>query len=179
MIDLKVIVTGMPGSGKSTVIRRVCEQLQVKGWIIGGVICPEIRVNGVREGFKIIDLMTGQTGILAEVKPSDGPKIGKYYVNIGDLEEICIPAIKHALDKVDLVVIDEVGPMEMKSAAFQNCVKNAFTSNKNLIVVVHRTLASKFSSEYKGARVFEVRLDNGDFIVKEIVKFFERGVIKI
>jgi nucleoside-triphosphatase THEP1 len=76
-------------------------------------------------------------------------------------------------------VIDEVGPMEMKSAAFQNCVKNAFTSNKNLIVVVHRTLASKFSSEYKGARVFEVRLDNGDFIVKEIVKFFERGVIKI
>ena len=175
MIDLKAIVTGMPGSGKSTAVRSVCEELQRKGWRIGGAICPEIRVHGVREGFEIIDLMTGQRGTLAEVKPSNEPRVGKYYVKISDLEGICTPAIKRALDQADLVVIDEVGPMEMKSSAFQDCVRDAFLSDKNLIAVVHRTLALKFSSEFKGTRVFEVTLDSRDYTIKEIVRFFEGG----
>jgi len=179
VIALKAIVTGTPGSGKSTVVRRACEELQGRGWKIGGAICPEVREHGVREGFEIIDLMTGQKGTLAEVKPSDGPRVGKYYVNISNLEGICVPAIRRALDQADLVVIDEVGPMEMKSATFQNCVRDAFLSGKNLVAVVHWTLALRFSSEYKDARVFEVTLDSRDFVVEEIVRFFEGGATKI
>jgi len=149
--------------------------LQGKGWRIGGAICPEVRVHGVREGFEIIDLMTGQRGTLAEVKPSNEPRVGKYYVKISNLEGICVPAIKRALAQADLVVIDEVGLMEMKSSAFQDCVRYAFLSDKNLIAVVHRTLALKFSSEFKGTRVFEVTLDSRDYTIKEIVRFFEGG----
>ena len=178
MIHLKAIVTGRPGSGKSTVVSRACDELQRRGWRIGGVVCPEVRVQGERVGFEIIDLMTGERGTLAGVEPSSGPPIGKYYVNINDLEGVGVRAVRRALDRADLIVIDEVGPMEMKSRAFQDCIREAFRSTKNMIAVVHWTMVLRFSSEYKDARVFEVTLDSRDFVVEEVVSLFEGSVKK-
>lgn len=160
----------MPGSGKSTVVAEVVEELKRIGWTVGGVVCPDMRENGVRAGFMMIDLMTGASGVLSSTIPSGGPRVGKYYVNTGELDSIGATAINHALSDADLVVIDEIGPMELKSKAFGNVVQQALKYDKDLLAVVHHTLTGRFSSV--SIRCIDVMPENRDEVVKTVVDLF-------
>lgn len=55
---MNIFITGNPGCGKSTLIKKLLEG--IAGKKVSGMITPEIRVDGVREGFKIIDLASGK-----------------------------------------------------------------------------------------------------------------------
>ncbi|MEW5995954.1 MAG: nucleoside-triphosphatase, partial [Candidatus Zixiibacteriota bacterium] len=59
------LMTGSPGSGKTSVVNLVVKNLSSRGFRAGGVYCPEIREGGVRVGFKMVDLMTGEEQLLA------------------------------------------------------------------------------------------------------------------
>jgi len=61
---------------------------------------------------------TGRRGILAHIELKSGPRLGRYRVNLKDIEEIAVPAIAEAWQHKDLVVIDELAPMELKSREF-------------------------------------------------------------
>ena len=112
-------LTGRPGIGKTTVLLRIVEELKKRDLKIGGLISQEIRRAGTRVGFKIIDLDSGREGWLAHVRQPVGPKVGKYRVCMKDLESIGVDAILRALREADIVVIDEIGPMELFSQLFQ------------------------------------------------------------
>lgn len=103
----RIAITGRPGVGKSTVFRNIVEHLTCT---YGGMVSADIRVEGERVGFGIMDISTKEEGILAH-KDGRGPSVGKYYVNLDDLKNIGINSIKNALS-CDLVVIDEIAPME-------------------------------------------------------------------
>ncbi len=166
------IITGRPGIGKSTVCRRVIELLRDRSLKIGGVICPEVRSNRVRIGFKIIDLMTGREGWLAHVNFNTGIRVGKYQVNLKDLNEIGVSAIKNAMKSADVIVIDEVGPMELKSSEFKKVVFEAFKSSKPVIAVVHWRLSSWIASSTKelNPRIYRVNMANRDRLHEEIFR---------
>jgi nucleoside-triphosphatase len=157
---MKVLVTGKPGSGKSTVVVKVLEELKGRGWKVGGTICPEVREGVLRVGFDMVDLMTGRRGRLSSTAPSNGPRVGKYFVNLGVVEAIGSVAIRNALERADLVVIDEIGPMEMKSLSFRNAVGEALDKAPNLLAVVHWTMVGDFGRA--NIRLLEVRPDNRD-----------------
>jgi nucleoside-triphosphatase len=113
----RIAITGAPGCGKTTLIRRIVEQL--KGELsIGGIYTEELREGGQRKGFSIIGIATGRRGILAHIELKSGPRIGRYRVNLKDIKEIAVPAITDAWQHKDLVVIDELAPMELKSREF-------------------------------------------------------------
>ncbi|HDI31689.1 MAG: hypothetical protein DRJ51_06580 [Thermoprotei archaeon] len=132
-----MLLTGRPGVGKTTCVQRVIDLLKSKGISIGGMISNEERVRGKRVGFKIVDLMTGDTGYLAKAEPSGKPRVGKYRVVIEDLERIGVMAIKRGLERAHVVVIDEIGPMELYSVNFKQIVKNALDSNKPVLATIH------------------------------------------
>jgi len=134
------LVTGPPRSGKTTLIFTIINELKSMKIKIAGVYCPEEREGYTRIGFKIINLKTGEEGILARKKPNFmGPKVGKYTVNLKDLDEIGTAAIEEALkDESDVIVIDEVGKMELKSKNFEKTVLKALNSKKPVIGVIHR-----------------------------------------
>ncbi|MCC6013175.1 MAG: NTPase [Candidatus Verstraetearchaeota archaeon] len=170
----KAFITGRPGVGKSTVLREVITILKNKGWKIGGIFCPEIRKDGRRIGFNIVDIFSNTSGILASINLHNGPRIGRYYVNINDIERIAIPAIKKSLEEADLTVIDEIGPMELLSHKFHDLVMEILLANKSLLCVVHKSLIKEFSLKFPTIPIFEVTEENRSFIASKIVDYFLR-----
>jgi nucleoside-triphosphatase len=121
-----LFVTGRPGVGKTTLIERVLEELDVDA---GGFVTKEIREGGKRVGFAIADLR-GPTGTLAHVSLESPFRVGKYGVDRDDLERIGVPAIEAAVERSPLVIMDEIGRMELCSEAFQQAVVRALDSPK-------------------------------------------------
>ena len=132
-----IFLTGRPGVGKTTVLLRAVELLKAEGARVGGMVSREVRERGVRVGFELIDLATGRRGWLAHVRQEKGPRLGKYRVNLGDLDGIGVEAILRAVREADVVVIDEVGPMELFSERFVRAVELALESRKPVLGTIH------------------------------------------
>ena len=129
---LNILIRGKPNVGKSTLIQKLVQLLKQKGKTIGGIITPEIRESN-RLGFEIVDMMTGERGILSHINQKEGPRISRYRVNLNDLNNIGVRGIKRALEKkADLIIIDEIGKMELFSKEFQAVVWEALNLQKVL-----------------------------------------------
>ncbi len=168
-----VIFTGAPGSGKTTLIRRVVERLGVPA---GGFYTQEVREQGVRKGFAIYTL-DGQRGTLARVGIRSQWQVGKYGVNLRDLEELAVPAVYEALNKGWLVVIDEIGPMEILSTAFQEVVLEALESGSDVLATVVRR-STPFTDRIKSrpeVLLLDVRPSNREQLLERIVALFLKG----
>ena len=145
---LMLLLTGHPGVGKTTALMKAVESLRTRrGLKIGGMITREVREGGKRIGFQIIDVGTGKVGWLARIDVSDGPRVGKYGVNLKDLEGVGVKALLEAMEKADLVVCDEIGPMELKSAAFRQVVSKLVNCDKPVLGTVHYRLAGNLPKE--------------------------------
>lgn len=158
-----IFLTGPPRIGKTTVVLNAVDYLRARGIRVGGMISQEIREGGVRVGFKIIDLGRGVEGILAHVNQKTGPVIGKYRVCVEDLEGIGVRAILSACEGADLVVIDEVGPMELYSDAFKRAVLRALDGERIVLGTIHYKVRSGFTNMIRGrgdVEVIEVTYEN-------------------
>ena len=123
------LLTGVPGSGKTSILKEVLAKVEKSA---GGFYTEEIRVSGVRHGFKIITL-DGQSATLAHIDIQSPYRVSKYGVNITGLEEVAVPAIKKAIRECDIVVIDEIGKMELFSPSFKAAVMEALESGKSIL----------------------------------------------
>ena len=151
-----LLLTGSPGVGKTTVLLTVVEALKAKGYSVGGMLSREIRSCGARVGFEILDLGSGRHGWLAHVDQKSGPQVGKYRVNLEDLNGIGAEAIVRAVENFDVVAIDEIGPMELFSEKFKEAVKRAVKSGKPVVGVVHWKAQDKLIDEVKARDDTEV-----------------------
>jgi len=132
-----LLLTGNPGVGKTTVLTKTVDALKAEGYTVGGMISREVRENGARVGFEIHDINSGRRGWLAHVKQKSGPQIGKYYVNIEDLNGVGAQAILATVENCDVAAIDEIGPMELFSEKFKEATRKALESGKLMVAVVH------------------------------------------
>lgn len=131
-----VLVTGRPGVGKTTAVLKAVEELRKRGYTVGGFVTREERVGGRRAGFTMVDLVRGEQAYLARV--GEGwPRIGKYVVFVQELERLGVTAILNAIDQADIVVIDEIGPMELLSRKFKQAVLRALESQKPVLATIH------------------------------------------
>lgn len=140
---IKIFLTGNPGVGKTTTVLRINNYLKFRGYKTGGFITIEEREGGRRVGFKIIDLLSLQEDWLAHVSFKSGPSIGRYRVNLSAMKSIGVNAIKRAISEVDVILIDEVGPMEMFSEEFKGVLSDVMKCDKPVILTVHRSYINK------------------------------------
>jgi nucleoside-triphosphatase len=166
-MNKNILLTGSPGCGKTTLIQRVVARLSCS---IGGFYTREIREEGTRLGFKVI-AFDGQEGVLAHVGVDSPLRVGKYGVDLRALETVGVASVQHALSENALVVIDEIGPMELFSRAFCQVVLDALDSECVLFgSVVKRS--KPFSDQVKArpdVTVIEVHRGNRDALVDQVL----------
>lgn len=137
------LITGPPGCGKSTVVESVVARINRP---MTGFFTREIRERGIRRGFEIVTL-DGQEGILARDDLRGSIKVGKYRVNLDDLERIAVPSMIPS-DRHHVVVVDEIGKMECYSSLFRDTLVQALDS-PNLVVATISLKGGSFIQRIK------------------------------
>jgi nucleoside-triphosphatase len=143
------LTTGPPRSGKTTVVESVVDRLEDRGYRAGGIVCPERRVDGERVGFDVVDVATGESRTLAHVDEPEGPVVGKYRVDVPNLDATCTEAFSRAFAEADFVVVDEIAPMEVHSDAFVEQVRRALDGDVPLIAAIHYRSTAGFIGAVK------------------------------
>lgn len=176
-----IFVTGQPGIGKTSVLLRSVNGLKNRGYEIGGMISRDVREGGVRVGFEIMDFSTGQRGWLAHINQPTGPKISKYRVNLTDLDAIGVSSILDAVRNADVIIVDEIGPMELFSSAFRDAVVEAVESNKPVLGTIHFGLRNPLVNSIRkreDAEIFEVTYENREtlhnLIIDKVVQSLQK-----
>jgi nucleoside-triphosphatase len=123
------LLSGEPGTGKTTIIKEVLSKVNKNA---GGFYTEEIRSQGVRQGFKIITL-DGQNAVLSHTGVRSPHRVGKYGVDTDSMDKVAVPALKQAIQSKDIIVIDEIGKMELFSQPFRDAVIEALQSEKKVL----------------------------------------------
>jgi nucleoside-triphosphatase len=165
----KILLTGLPGCGKTTAIMKILDNLDRRKAV--GFYTQEIRENDTRKGFRWTTL-DGDTGTLAHVHIKGPHKVGKYGVDVAAFEKSVVPLLDIEQGDADLFVIDEIGKMECFSRKFVTAVRCLFASDGSVLASVAKK-GGGLISEVKGhaaTKLFNLTQQTGDRIIEEILE---------
>jgi nucleoside-triphosphatase len=165
---VRLFLTGVPGVGKTTLIRAVAKQLD--GITCAGFYTEETRKGGERTGFRIVTL-DGREGILATLGRQK-PTVGKYSVHVEEFEKLVLPELDPAKTPADLYVIDEIGKMELLSRQFRKAIIELLAQSTNLLATISKK-GDGFVDQIKRRRdleVIEVTQKNRDDLPEELAR---------
>jgi len=127
------LIEARPGAGKTTALQRLAELLRERDVTLAGFVTGEIREGGRRVRFSI-ETLRGEWGTLAHQKLPGPPRVGRYGVAIGELERIALPALRLP---AGVILIDELGKMELASSRFRDAVADLVEGDTPVVATVH------------------------------------------
>lgn len=164
---MRLLLTGTPGVGKTTMIRATIERLE--GLACAGFYTEETRAGGQRTGFRIVTL-DGRQATLASLG-SQKPTVGKYSVRVEEFEKLVLGDLGPLATAADLYVIDEIGKMELLSDRFRARIVELLGQPANLLATVSKK-GNGFIDQIKrrtDVEIIEVTRRNRDGLAEELV----------
>jgi nucleoside-triphosphatase len=169
-----LLLTGQPGTGKTAIIKEALTKTGVKA---AGFYTEEIRTGGIRQGFRIITL-DGQEAILAHVGIFSPYQVSKYRVDAAALDRVGVSAVRRAVHEFDLIVIDEIGKMELISPQFRDAVTQVVNSDKKVLGTIMFN-PHPFADEIKRRPEVEILLvtrDNRIDVMEKVINWLSEEV---
>jgi len=170
MTKRNILITGPPGCGKSTLIEKIVNRIERP---VTGFFTREIKEEGRRVGFSI-NTLDGREGILAHQNLKSQFRVGKYGVNLKDIDSIAVPAMLPTR-KEKIVVIDEIGKMECFSVLFKRTLVRVL-SLPNWIIGSIAQKGDRFIQGIKergDVMVISITTQNRDLLVDQILYSIE------
>ncbi|MHB8633815.1 MAG: NTPase [Thermoplasmatota archaeon] len=180
----KIGITGLPNVGKTATLAAICHKLERDDFIVGGMITRAYRPppGDVRVGFYVEDWRTKEKEVFAskqfKTKYKAETDDGDYFVNLDPLERIGVKAIQDGIDdeEVDIIIIDEVGKMEMHSEKFNDIVKKSLDCPKPVIMTLHKKSRNPLLQDLRrrdDVRILEVTPVNKNLLPYKIEKLMK------
>jgi len=171
-VKTNILITGPPGCGKSTLIEKVINRIEEP---VTGFFTREIKERVRRVGFSI-NTLDGREGILAHKSLRSEYRVGKYGVNIENIENIAVPSIMPRGKDV-IVVIDEIGKMECFSSLFRDALMRVLPL-QNWIIGSIAQKGGRFIQSIKernDVRLIHISAQNRNMLVEKIIDYTQRN----
>ncbi|HZY70285.1 MAG TPA: NTPase [Thermoplasmata archaeon] len=170
---VKIGITGLPGSGKTQTLLRIIQLLEQEGMKVGGMVTEPILEKHRRAGFQITNWLTKEHEVFAHESIKSRVRSGKYGVNLSALEGLGTRSLQEARDQADVIVIDEVGKMEVESDAFTQSVLNTLDADKSIVMTLHKKSRNPLLQDIRRRdelRLLEVTPVNKNLLAFKIVR---------
>ncbi|MGH7807073.1 MAG: NTPase [Thermodesulfobacteriota bacterium] len=167
-VKKNILITGLPGIGKTTVIKKLSEALNDSHPV--GFYTEEIREQGIRKGFELISL-DGRKGLLSHVDIKSAYKVGKYNVDIKGFEDF-LDSIPFFELFTSIIIIDEIGKMECLSKKFRKLLVDVLDSEKLVVATIALKgggIIEKVKKRHD-VMLFEMKLGNRESLAEEILE---------
>lgn len=172
--DLKIGLTGLPGAGKTTALLKVLDMLSENEDItIGGMINEPIVKDRRIIGYTTRNFVTGEKATFGSTKFESKFKVGNIGFDFTQLDEVGVKAIKEAAETCDVIVIDEVGKMEIESPNFVAAVREVVELEKPMIITLHKKSRNPLLQDIRrrdDVRLLEVTPTNRNLLPHKIVR---------
>jgi len=166
MAPTNLLITGPPRCGKSTLIEAVVSRIDRP---LTGFFTREIREKGRRTGYMIVTL-EGRVGVLAHEKVRGPVRVGKYGMNLDDLDRIAVPAMIRSKTE-QIVVVDEIGKMECLSSLFRETLVRTLDSRHKVLGSI-ALKGGPFIQRIKSrpdVQLFQVSEENRDALAASLI----------
>jgi nucleoside-triphosphatase len=104
----------------------------------GGSSQRSCGLAGAGAGRALVEAVSGARGILAHVDLPGPPRVGRYGVDLAAFERVALPALR-APGTGGVVVVDELGKMELAAAVFREAVADLLGRDVAVVATVHLT----------------------------------------
>ncbi len=171
-----LLITGAPGVGKTTVLRKVAAALGDARRC--GFYTEELREQGVRRGFRLVSF-DGTEGVIAHVDLASRQRVGKYGVDVAELDRLAQATLAPKADCV-IYLVDEIGKMECLAPGFVLAMRTLLESDKSLVATIGKT-GGGFIAEMKArddAELIEVTRTNRDTVPGDLIDRVVRLLVK-
>lgn len=190
-----IFVTGEPGVGKSTLLKQVAGKLTANGAKVMGFVTEEVRgqavAGGGRVGFDLVDLEncanTNERVSLARLRVIEDESLkkknmenkkkvpqGRYLINVDSLEEFSLDRLDAyaSASSGDIVIIDEIGKMQINSKLFLDKIKKLLDSKKKVLVSIASCLLGEFHLTSDSANLIHCTKGTRDTLVQNLFSKF-------
>jgi nucleoside-triphosphatase len=135
-----LLLTGPPGCGKTTVLTEAVALLRDAGCRTFGFTTPEIRAGRSRTGFAV-ELLDGASDVLASKDFPGPPRVGRYGVALEAIDRLVIPELERGIVAARdgsrvVLIMDEIGKMELFSDTFRQAVLAAFDGPARVLATI-------------------------------------------
>jgi nucleoside-triphosphatase len=176
----KIGITGLPNSGKTQLLLKVIEMLESEDKKVGGMITEAIFFRNRKVGFYVVDWMTKKKRKFAHENIESVIHVEDYGVDMKALDSVGVRAIKNAIKGADVIVIDEVGKMEVESPGFVEAVNEAMDCDKPLIMTLHKKSRNPLLQDIRrrdDLRILEVTPVNRNLLPYKIMSLMHGEVL--
>jgi nucleoside-triphosphatase len=186
-IHPKIGITGLPRAGKSAVLEKVVKMLSDErrqekqarrddtagNPVVGGMKTRTILEGGQRVGFEVVDIITGDSAIMAHRDIDSRTRILGYGIDPTALDKIGVAAIQRTIDECEILVIDEIGKYSVESEAFVKAVREGLDRDMPTILTLHKKSRHPLLQDIRrrdDARILEVTPVNRALLPYKIYK---------
>lgn len=177
--SLKIGISGVLGLGKTESLKNIIDMLSEEGISVGGMLTEPIMEDNRQVGFQVMNWQTKEKAVFAHLDLNSSIQVKGYNVDLDALNQVGVRAIEEAVEKEDLILVDEIGKIEVKSDEFNRVVKGALDVKKPMIITFNKKSRNSLLQDLRrrdDVRILELTDVNRDYLPFKVVDLLKEEV---